>query len=156
MKVLLATDGSPHSEAAVAQVAKQPWPAGTAVRVLTILHPSIPMFMEPTLLVAAAHVQQAEELRQRGTEIVLKASDRIRRGATRVTVTTKILEGSPQELIVEEARDWDADLIVVGSHGYGRLQRMLLGSVAGAVVANAPCSVQVVRAKRLFHTESPV
>jgi nucleotide-binding universal stress UspA family protein len=38
-----------------------------------------------------------------------------------------------------------ADLIVVGSHGYGRLRQMVLDSVAGAVVANAPCSVQVVR-----------
>jgi nucleotide-binding universal stress UspA family protein len=36
-------------------------------------------------------------------------------------------------------------LIVLGSHGYGFVRRMLLGSVAGAVVANAPCSVQVVR-----------
>ena len=43
-----------------------------------------------------------------------------------------------------------ADLIVVGSHGYGRLRRLMLGSVASAVVANAPCSVQVVRNKQAF------
>jgi nucleotide-binding universal stress UspA family protein len=39
---------------------------------------------------------------------------------------------------------------VLGSHGYGRARRVVLGSVAAAVVANAPCSVQVVRAKHLL------
>ena len=66
----------------------------------------------------------------------------------KVTVTTRILEGNRNDVIVEEARTWDADLIVLGSHGYGRFRRMMLGSVAGAVVANAPCSVQVAREKR--------
>jgi nucleotide-binding universal stress UspA family protein len=53
-------------------------------------------------------------------------------------------------MIVEEARDWGADLIVLGSHGYGRVRRVVLGSVAAAVVAIAPCSVLVVRAKHLL------
>jgi nucleotide-binding universal stress UspA family protein len=65
-----------------------------------------------------------------------------------LTVTTKVVEGHPKDAIVEEAGEWDADLVVVGSHGYGRLKRMVLGSVAGAVVANAPCSVHVAREKR--------
>ena len=51
------------------------------------------------------------------------------------------------DAILEEAREWDADIIIVGSHGYGRLKRMVLGSVAGAVVANAHCSVLVAREK---------
>ena len=50
-------------------------------------------------------------------------------------------------MIVEEARGWGADLIVGGSHGYGFMKRMLLGSVAGTVVANAHCSVHVVRSR---------
>ena len=65
--------------------------------------------------------------------------------------TTKIVEGIPKDAIVQEAAEWGADLIVMGSHGYGRFRRMVLGSVAGAVVAGAPCSVQVVRAKHLLH-----
>ncbi len=48
-----------------------------------------------------------------------------------------------------EAKEWDADLIVVGSHGYMSLRRWLLGSVAQAVVAHAPCSVEVGRRKRV-------
>jgi nucleotide-binding universal stress UspA family protein len=111
--------------------------------------------MEPTLVVAAAHVQQASELRQQAPALVEAASKLIRDAAPAVTVTTKIVEGVPKDVIVQQAHDWGADLIVLGSHGYGRMRRMVLGSVASAVVAKAPCSVQVVRAKHLLHnTES--
>jgi nucleotide-binding universal stress UspA family protein len=155
MKVILAIDGSPHSHAALVEFAKQLWPNGTEVQILTVIHPSIPLFMEPTLVVAAAHVQQASELRQQAPALVEAASKLIRDAAPAVTVTTKIVEGVPKDVIVQQAHDWGADLIVLGSHGYGRMRRMVLGSVASAVVAKAPCSVQVVRAKHLLHnTES--
>ncbi len=150
MKVLLAIDGSPHSEAAVAQVATRPWPKTTTVQIVTVLHAGIPLLLEPTLVLAAAHMEQTEDLRRRALEIVDAAAERIRHGAPDVHVTTKIIEGSPTDVIIAEARDWDADLIVLGSHGYGRFRRMVLGSVAGAVVADAPCSVQIVRAKHLL------
>ena len=103
------------------------------------------MLTEPTLVIAAMSVQEAEEQRQRAPLLVQVAREQIRSGAPNVSVRTRILDGVPAQVIVEEARDWSADLIVVGSHGYGFMKRMLLGSVAGAVVANAPCSVLVVR-----------
>jgi nucleotide-binding universal stress UspA family protein len=155
MKVILAIDGSPHSHAALVEFAKQPWPTGTEVQILTVIHSSIPLLMEPTLVVAAAHVQQAGELRHQAPALVEAASKLIRETAPAVTVTTKIMEGVPKDMIVQEANDWGADLIVMGSHGQGRVRRMVLGSVASAVVAKAPCSVQVFRAKHLLHnTES--
>lgn len=147
MRVLLAIDGSTHTEIAVAQVAGRLWPNGTEVEVLTVIHPAIPLIMEPTLLVAAAHEEQVDDLRNHAPTLVHTAGEHIHAGAPGVTVTTKIVEGDPAEMIIAEALDWDADLIVLGSHGHGRLKRMMLGSVAGAVVANAPCSVQVVRTK---------
>ena len=125
------------------------------MQILTVIHPSIPLFMEPTLVVAAAHVEQADELRHQAPAIVEAASRLVHDAAPGVTVTTKIVEGVPRDMIVQEAYDWNADLIVMGSHGYGRVRRTILGSVAGAVVAKAPCSVLVVRAKHLLHdTES--
>lgn len=60
-------------------------------------------------------------------------------------VETRLLEGDPAEVLIAEARRWDADLIVVGSHGYGRAKRMLLGSVSEAVARGAHCSVEIVR-----------
>jgi nucleotide-binding universal stress UspA family protein len=145
MKVLLAIDGSPHSDLAVKQVATQPWPRNSAVEILTVIHPTIPMFTEPTLVMAASSVQQAEQLREAAPRLVDAAGKQIARSAPGLTVTTKILDGAPAHVIVDEARAWGAELIVLGSHGYGFIKRMVLGSVAAAVVANASCSVQVVR-----------
>jgi nucleotide-binding universal stress UspA family protein len=51
-------------------------------------------------------------------------------------------------MIIGEARKWSADLIVLGSHGYTGLKRLLLGSVALFVVSHAPCSVEIVRKKK--------
>jgi len=145
MKILLAIDGSPHSDLAVKQVARQPWPRNSSVEILTVIHPTIPMLTEPTLMIAGASVQQAEELRAVAPGVVEAAGKQIARSAPGLTVTTKILDGGPAHAIVDEARAWGADLIVLGSHGYGFMTRMILGSVAGAVVADAPCSVLVVR-----------
>ena len=53
--------------------------------------------------------------------------------------------GHPATVIETVAREWAADLIVVGSHGRSAVDRILLGSVAEAVVRHAPCPVLVVR-----------
>jgi nucleotide-binding universal stress UspA family protein len=153
MKILLAIDGSPHSELAVTQVATQRWPSNSAVEILTVIHPTIPILTEPTLMVAAASVQQAQALRVVAPGMLEAAGTQIATSAPGLTVTTKILDGAPAHTIVSEARAWGADLIVVGSHGYGFITRLILGSVAGAVVADAPCSVLVVRQRA--HDDAP-
>jgi nucleotide-binding universal stress UspA family protein len=55
--------------------------------------------------------------------------------------------GDPRSVIVDEAQAWQADLIVLGSHGYTGIKKWLLGSVAQSVVSHAPCSVEVVRGR---------
>lgn len=56
------------------------------------------------------------------------------------------LEGRPSQQIVEYATDHGADLIVMGTHGRGGLDRLLLGSVAERVVRSAPVPVMTVQA----------
>jgi nucleotide-binding universal stress UspA family protein len=58
-----------------------------------------------------------------------------------------VLEGSAHEQIARFARSRHADLIVMGTHGRSGLAKLFLGSVAGRVVAAAPCPVLTVRGK---------
>ena len=54
--------------------------------------------------------------------------------------------GTPANEIAKAAKQWPADLIVIGSHGRGGVQRVLLGSVAEGVMRHASCPVLVIRA----------
>jgi nucleotide-binding universal stress UspA family protein len=64
--------------------------------------------------------------------------------AAGVVAETRLVEGDPSERIVEEARQLQADLVVVGTHGRRGFDRLLLGSVAERVVRKAPCPVLTV------------
>jgi len=63
-------------------------------------------------------------------------------------ISTDVLFGSPDSRIVETAEEMEADLIVIGSHGYNAWERLLLGSVSNSVVHHAPCSVLVARGSK--------
>lgn len=67
-----------------------------------------------------------------------------------VGVETKILRGSPFVEIIGYARSAQIDLIVIGTHGWGALRQVLMGSVADKVVHKSPCPVLTVR-----HSDHP-
>jgi nucleotide-binding universal stress UspA family protein len=56
-----------------------------------------------------------------------------------------VLSGKPADAIIETAKDKNADLIVVGSHGRTGLEKLLMGSVAERVIVLASCAVLVVK-----------
>jgi nucleotide-binding universal stress UspA family protein len=147
MKVLLAIDGSQHSATALEEVASRQWPAGTEVEVLTVVHSGTPLLLDPAFVIAAAYVETTLELRRLAPELLAAAAARLKRDHPHLAITTKALEGTPRELIVEAA-DWGADLIVLGSHGHGPLRQALLGSVATGVAADAASAVEIIRAGR--------
>jgi nucleotide-binding universal stress UspA family protein len=60
-------------------------------------------------------------------------------------VNTAVESGEPFAEIVERARDWHADLIVLGSKGTATLEEMVIGGTTDAVIKAAPCSVLSVR-----------
>jgi nucleotide-binding universal stress UspA family protein len=60
-------------------------------------------------------------------------------------VSTLVLTGDAKSVILDEAADWHADLIVLGSHGHKGIGRFLLGSVSEAVARHTSCSVEIVR-----------
>lgn len=149
MKVLLAIDGSDHSHAALDEVASREWPAGTEIVVLTVIHSKWPPGGDPFFTIASARVESIREQQHDAPQLLEEAVSHIQKtAASAISVTGKTLEGVPHELIVQEATSWDADLIVMGSHGYGPVRRALLGSVAAAVAVEAPCAVEIIRMGR--------
>jgi nucleotide-binding universal stress UspA family protein len=83
------------------------------------------------------------ELRSGGENALANACARVPDG---VPCERVLLEGDPPETITTTARDWPADLIVIGSDSHGRLAHFLLGSTADSVVRRASCPVVTVRA----------
>ena len=148
MKVLLAIDGSAHSSAALDAVATRAWPSGTELRVLTVNHSDWPLAWDPFFTMASAHMDSVLEQQRDAPALLSCAVERLHERAPALPVTTKAVDGVPHEAIVEEAQTWGADLIVLGSHGYGRIQRAILGSVAAAVAVEAPCAVEIIRMDR--------
>jgi nucleotide-binding universal stress UspA family protein len=70
----------------------------------------------------------------------------------KLKISSEIIQGSPRQVIVEEAERWGADLIVMGSRGMGAWNRLVLGSVSSAVVHHAKCSVEIVRKSQTKET----
>ena len=147
MKILLAIDGSACSDAAVEEVARRPWPEETEVRIVSVVEPTGALVAEP-YIGAVDYFDEVERINQRQAEAAVARTTEALSANNRLQVTTEVRHGSAKGAIVEAAEEWDADLIVVGSHGYHTWERMLLGSVSQAVAAHAACSVMIVRCRR--------
>jgi nucleotide-binding universal stress UspA family protein len=142
MKILLAIDSSPSSQFAVEALADRPWPAGSRVRIISVVRPYTPPVTEFGFATAPLEDIRRQQM-QEAERLVARAAETLSR--TGLPLETAVLEGDPRGSIVDEADEWLADLIVLSSHGHKGLERLLLGSVAQAVVAHAHCSVEVVR-----------
>ncbi|MEW6733973.1 MAG: universal stress protein [Acidobacteriota bacterium] len=146
MKILIATDGSSYSNVAVSEAAARPWPSGSELRVLVVLeHPAISYVTGEELGSAIYYQQIAKELRKSLEALATMATEQLK--GKDHTVSYTVREGIAAEEIIDEAKQWHADLIMVGTHGRHGISRFLLGSVAQKVSIHAPCSVEIVRRK---------
>ncbi len=145
MKILLAVDGSLCSDAAITEVATRPWPIGSSVVILYVVHARVPQIPDPFFSLYAAHEQFLEEEQESGQRRVVNAAERIRKNPTIDFVDVETIEGSPKKSILKEAGRIAADLVVLGSHGYGAIGRIVRGSVSQAVLSEAHCTVEVIR-----------
>jgi nucleotide-binding universal stress UspA family protein len=149
MKILLAVDGSPCSDAAIDEVARRPWPEGSLIKVLTAFELPMPPTPEGWALPVSYSEEMDTALRKQAQNIVDGALQKLKAKLDKsIALDATLLPGAPRIVILDEAESWQADLIVVGSHGYRAWERFLLGSVSQAVVSHANCSVEVVRCRR--------
>lgn len=146
-RILVAVDGSPIAAEAVK----------TALALATALGAEV-----QTLFVMDPHISCSSEIGPPLEELLELAVDEERRIRMELRAAVAIPEavnhlvrvGNPADVISEVAVHWPADLVAVGSHGRSGLGRVLLGSVAEAVVRHAPCPVLVVRKQHAVVTAS--
>lgn len=149
VRLIVGVDGSNNADLAVEQIGARQWPEKSEVRVVVAEQP-----LEPTLagelmpmvgsLVDECNREQIAHARQRAE----KSAQFLKAKGLRAEGVVKL--GDPKRVLIEYAEEWRADCIFLGATGLSnRLERFLLGSVAGAVAARAHCSVEIVR-KRSF------
>jgi len=144
MRVLLAVDGSEFSAEAERSVIAQFRPTATQVRVLNVIEPIssyisadlFPHLVSQSVAIAVDRVKQAREM-------VARVAGNLRKAGFQASELVE--EGDPKTVILDQASEWPADLIVLGSHGLKGLNRFVMGSVSAAVSQHAKCSVEVVR-----------
>ncbi|MFI5254172.1 MAG: universal stress protein [Candidatus Limnocylindrales bacterium] len=148
MRILIAVDGSQPSQVARDLAAAIDWPEGSSLRVMAALEIGGALFGAPWYAVAPADVDELEERYLHEFEAIT-GDAAARLAAPGRSVDAVVVRGRAATSIVDEARHFGADLIVVGSRGHGTLESMLLGSVSAEVVDHAPCPVLVARRPRL-------
>jgi nucleotide-binding universal stress UspA family protein len=148
-RILLAVDGSECSRAAVEEVANRPWPEKCEVNVISAVNPTwVPtpeVWTLSEVYLSQMEKVQREQAERAIREALLRLNESNAGRQSRLKLTSDIPVDRADEAIIDTAKAWNADLIIVGSHGYRGFERFLLGSVSQAVALHAPCTVEIVR-----------
>lgn len=147
MKILLAVDGSKFAQAAVRKCCELlSLSEDTQIKIVSAADVSQSFGTEPFGVSREFYIKLNNEQVKQAENFVNDAKQIVKEKiGDNTAVETAVLRGSPKAAIINEAEEWEADLIVVGSHGYGFFERMLIGSVSNAILHHAPCSVLIVK-----------
>lgn len=133
-RVLLPTDLSEHSARTLPRA---------AALAAALAHPETPMllplFVSPSEVEAGPSAFVTEQVEQAEAEL-----DAFLASIPALAPHGTVRVGNPARMIMGVAREWDADLVVLGTHGRRGLPRFFLGSVAETVLRKAPCSALVI------------
>ena len=142
-RILVPIDGSATSERALQEAIKLA--EGKAqLRVAYVLEEIFPLDTESYAFIDYAALQEA--VRHTGERTLAQAAEKVRQSG--MTAETALLDAKGERIagvIKDDALHWQADLIVIGTHGRSGLSRLLLGSVAEGVARDAPVPVLLVR-----------
>jgi len=134
-RILLATDLTETSAGATDQAFELAQQLRASLLVVSVIDPGSARAEQPVL-----------RMDQRRAEREVAAQALVLRGRReRIGVSFLVWEGEPGPSIIDAAQSEQVDLIVVGTHGRNRMERMVLGSVSDHVSRNAPCPVLIVR-----------
>lgn len=140
-RILIAVDGSNDSAAAVEELLSREWPAETVIHAWTVLDPKL-RSIPPGLF----H-EQWQSPGDKGTEwverMLQEQGEKLRKNGLKVE--TRVLEGEPKAVLLEQAEKEAVETIFLGARGLQHGNRLYLGTLASAVATRAHCSVEIVR-----------
>ncbi len=134
-KILVATDGSKYSRAAIEKAIDFAKSYGGELNILSVIdvpaefYAEAPEVADDLIRKAKGYVEDARELAE----------------ASGIKTTTFVREDEAYEAITAIAKEQKVDTIILGSHGRTGLKRLLMGSVTEKVIGHAPCPVLVVK-----------
>jgi len=140
MKILIAIDGSPVSRRAVQHAARLVRQLASPPE-LVLFYADAPLLQSVAIKLGAEAVRRYHE--ENGRAAARDARAFLKR--SHLDFAESQVVGDPAEAIVREAKRGRYDLVVMGTHGRGALEGLLLGSVARKVIAQSPVPVTVVR-----------
>lgn len=147
--ILFATDGSPSAEQAQREAFELAHRLDAPLIVVSVAHATLPAvgYAGYGYSDVVSELTQAEHKRVKE----LLATVAARACGMGLSCTTVLADGFAVEEVCDVARAHDAQLIVVGSHGWGAARRFFSGSVSTGLVHSAPCPVLVVRSEGAAH-----
>jgi nucleotide-binding universal stress UspA family protein len=151
-KILAATDGSEKSMEAVEKAAMMAEEMGSEIELLNVIEPvTLPAGMYPAAMGARATAKPTwvtnyyDEYKKEHQNTLEKSYKEVKNKHKDLQVSKKLVEGLAATKIVEEAKEGDFDLIVVGARGLGFLEELVLGSTTKLLVDKAETPVLVVK-----------
>lgn len=147
-RILVAFDGSEPSQRALAEAMKLAKEAHAALHVLHIVDEFLVSSTPDASYMSTAYYADAiQALQASGRQILERATQAAAAEGIAIETTLEETIGSRvADLIVAKAKEWQADLIVMGTHGRRGLRRIVLGSDAEWVLRSTPIPVLFVRA----------
>jgi nucleotide-binding universal stress UspA family protein len=143
-RILVPVDGSATSNKGLDEAIKLARAAGAKIRLLHVVDDTL-AFSSPD---GAGANYVLDALRSSGRQALERAGDRVRRAKLEAESTLiENFTGRVAEAIVDQAKRWRADLIVMGTHGRRGVNRLLIGSSAELVVRSSTLPVLLVPAR---------
>ena len=143
MRILFATDDSDASLAASEAVAEMKWPENTEVKVVSVVNP-IRYSLEEIGVLRGTATERAHHAIRKTLSVL---------GSGPLKFSAEVVAGRKVRQILAQARDWKADLIVVGTEERSGLKRVMSSGTAVAVANRAHCSVRVIRTNNASRDE---
>lgn len=144
-KLVIGFDGSIGSQIVVDAVANRTLPTGSKIKLVSAIEDGAPAAIGRFLPPAAYRLRSADDQERNWVaRLAAEAAKKLRQ--LQVETNSFVGRGSPKEIIVDQAEEWNADCVYVGATEQGRPSaRCLLGSTSVAVATRASCSVEIIR-----------